>query len=55
MITRAAELMSDMQLFATVDASPQLRSDHDDSKLAHDLDRKNTAEPTQRRDEPADR
>ena len=55
MITRAAELMSDMQLFATVDASPQLRSDHDDSELAQDLGRENTAKPTQRRDEPADR
>jgi len=55
MITRAAELMSDMQLFATVDASPQLRSDHDNSELARDLDREDTAEPTQRRDEPADR
>lgn len=47
--------MSDMQLFATVDASPQLRSDHDNNELARDPDREDTAEPTQRRDEPADR
>ena len=55
MITRAAELMSDMQLFATADAPPQLRSGHDDSELARDPDREDTAEPTQRRDEPVDR
>ena len=55
MITRAAELMSDMQLFATVDVSPQLQSDHDDSESAGGPNREITAEPTQRRDEPADR
>ena len=54
MITRAAELMSDMQLFATVDASPQPQSDRDDSKLARGLNL-DTTEPTQQRDEPVDR
>jgi hypothetical protein len=51
-ITRAAELMSDMQLFATVDVSPQ---EHDDSESAGGPNRENTAELTQRRDEPASR
>ena len=51
-ITRAAELMSDMQLFATVGVSPQ---EHDDSESAGGPNRENTAELTQRRDEPANR
>ena len=52
-ITRVAELMSDMQLFATVGASPQ---EHDDRESAGGPNRENTAdEPTQRRDEPANR
>ena len=40
--------MSDMQLFATVDVSPQ---EHDDSESAGGPNRENTAEPTQRHDE----
>ena len=51
-ITRAAELMSDMQLFATNDVSPQ---DNNDSESAGGPNRENTAELTQRRDEPANR
>ena len=51
-ITRAAELMSDMQLFATNDVSPQ---ENNDSESAGGPNRENTAELTQRRDEPANR
>ena len=51
-ITRAAELMSDMQLFATNDVSPQ---ENNDSESAGGPNRENTAELTQRRDEPPNR
>ena len=42
-ITRAAELMSDMQLFATNDVSPQ---ENNDSESAGGPNRENTAELT---------
>ena len=55
MITRAAELMSDMQLFATVDVSPQLQSDHDDTKPAGGPNSEKTAESTQQHNDPPNR